>query len=170
MKKIALFSGLIFILCTACDNKNSFNKELLIGDWKLQQSSVYPVYSPSISFNVNGEYEMVEFIKYPFNPAIINSGTITGKYLTYDNKIEFITAVIEIEAVTTDSNPITYTGSSTINFYNNWNNDSVQLYSNSRKPLSISEYNPIIWTIIELDENILKATKSPIDTLVYFKN
>ena len=87
MKKIALLSGLIFILCSACNNKDDFNKELLIGNWKLQQPN-YPVYPPTVNFNTNGEYKMVEFINYPFSTTIINIGTITGEYLTYDNKIE----------------------------------------------------------------------------------
>jgi len=169
MKLITFLSGLLFIACSACDNKEDLNIELLIGNWKLQDP-LYPVYSPSVNFNTTGEYKMVEFIKYPFNTTIINVGTITGEYITYDNKIEFTTATIELKNDTTGSSTTSIAGGSFVNYYNNWNNDSILQYTNTRKPINISGYNPIIWTVIELTENTLKAIKSPIDTLVYIKN
>ena len=168
MKIITLLSVLIFIVCSAC-NKDSFNKDLLIGDWKLKQSD-YSVYSPTVSFNSNGEYKMVEYINYPFSTTIFNIGTITGEYITYDDKIEFTTATIELETATAGSSDNLITGGSSVSYYNNWNNDSVLRHTDTRRPFSISGYKPVIWTVIELTEDNLKATRSLADTLAYVKN
>lgn len=169
MKLLVLISGLLLIVCSACENKDDLNKELLIGNWKLKQTS-YPVYSPTVSFYDNGEYKMMEFIKYPFSTTIINAGTITGEYTIDGNNIEFTTATIELNDDATGSYPGSVGGNSFATYFNNWNNDSILQYANTRKPINISGYNPIIWTVFELTENTLKAVKSHIDTLVYIKN
>lgn len=169
MKLLVLFSGLLLMVCSACENKDGLNKDLLIGNWKLQHSS-NPVYAPTVNFYDNGDYKMVEFIKSPFNTTIINTGTITGEYTIYGNSIEFTTATIELNNDITGSSPVSVGGGSFATCYNNWNNESTLQYTNTGKPINTSGYNPIIWKVLELTENTLKAVKSHIDTLVYIKD
>lgn len=167
MKRLFFLCGVLLIATVSCEKGNSFSNNDLIGKWK-QVTASDALYTPSLSFNTEGEYSLTDIVRFNLHAGIsFTEYNVTGSYLFEDNKITFSTATVSFTDDTSDpgspyieGNPIAYSY---------WSGDSLETGNRDTGSIINTGYTPKVWEVIDFADNILKVSVAPGSVLIYKK-
>ena len=169
MKRLFFLCGVLLFAVASCERGDDFSKSDLTGLWKMNPSSGL-AYTPTLSFNMEGEYILTDFVRYtPVDGIVFSEYTVTGEYLFEDSKITFTTAIASFPDNQSGTAYPYVTGNPIGSAYCTWLDNSGQIGSREGDAIISTTYTPKVWEVIELTGSTLKVLVAPGSVVVYKK-
>jgi len=169
MKRLLFLCGVMLFAALSCEKGDDFSKSDLTGVWKMNTASGL-TYTPTLSFDGEGEYSLTDFVRYsPYSGIIFSEYTVSGSYLFEDKKITFATATVSFADDQSDTAYPYISGEPIGSLYSYWNGDSTQTRGGSGEIVVDTTYTPAVWEVIELTGSTLKVLVAPGSVLIYKK-
>jgi hypothetical protein len=170
MRRLVLITGVFFIVLLSCSRGES-DLEFLYGHWKVTPGPGITL-RPTVDFYENGTYRIIDYLNNTLVSQGFITGTITGDFYYAHGMITFVTASIELEdnsgVIGIPNEYISVSGGSSIgSFYGPWT-EGINIGIDPRVTPSVPmEYQPVIWHVLTLSNQVLQVRTPARETITY---